>query len=126
MRFVPRIVTRPNVFRITFIISTFNQARRNRTSVIISKFCGDDMPARSLLWFITAFKQALHVGAVLIKDLTIVCLWKWRLAEPPHIFYSVFNALPAHRNPLRRRWELCWIVPKTLLRQMKSQFFAQH
>src|SRR5438132_11884879 len=94
--------------------------------MVMPKLRRYNMAARALLGLVAAFEQAFHVGAVFVENFTVIRFRKRRFAEPPNIFNGVFNPLTSHRNPFGGRRQFRGIMPKTLLREMKADLFAQH
>src|SRR5438045_2377668 len=126
MCLISRLIASPNIFRITLIVATLDKTRWNCTTMVVTKLGCNDMSAWPLLRFVTALEESLHVGAVIIEDVSIVGFWEWLLAEPPNVFNSVFHALPTDRYPFSGRRKFCRIVPKTFLRKMKTDVLAKH
>src|SRR6185503_15734680 len=63
--------------------------------------------------------------AIRLQDIPVVCLWPRSFSQPPDMFYRVLHPNSSYRHPFSRHRELCWIVPKELLRQVKAQGFDQ-
>ena len=127
MCLISRLIASPNIFRITLVVPTLDETRWNRTTMVVTKLGCNDMSAWSLLRFVTALEESLHVCAVIIEDVSIVGFWEWLLAEPPNVFNSIFHALSA--GPVTHsagEGHFCRIVPKTFLRKMKTDVLAKH